>query len=49
MDVNMLTTENNSSEQKVASWMIISKIAVFLLSVKSFLFKDGNYNFQNTI
>lgn len=48
MDVNMLTTEDNSPEQKVASWVIISKIAVFLLSVKPFLFKDGNYNFQNT-
>lgn len=45
MDVNMLTTEDNSSEQKVAGWMIIRKIAAFLLSVKPFPFKDGNYNF----
>lgn len=48
MDVNMLATEDNSSEQKGASWRIINKIAVLLLSVKPFLFKDGNYNFWNT-
>jgi len=41
----MLTIENNSSEQKVASWMIISKVSVLLLSIKPFLFKDGNFYF----
>lgn len=39
MDVNILTIENNSSEQKVASRMIISKVSALLLSIKTFLFK----------